>query len=120
MFTPIHSLLGADLLHLSTSHHLELTGRPLGISGILNGAALGDRETWRWAFIAGLVGSAVVGNLTSMAEVGWGVHQYGLEDGLMGGSVGRRVLAGVLVGFGSKVSVFVQIARVDVYVGIAS
>jgi hypothetical protein len=105
MFTPIHSLLGADLLHLSTSHHLELTGRPLGISGILNGAVLGDRETWRWAFIAGLVGSAVVGNLTSMAEVGWGVHQYGLEDGLMGGSVGRRVLAGVLVGFGSKVSV---------------
>ncbi|KAG7529885.1 hypothetical protein FFLO_05333 [Filobasidium floriforme] len=102
MFTPIHSLLGADLLHLSTSHHLELTGRPLGISGILNGAVLGDRETWRWAFIAGLVGSAVVGNLTSIAEVGWGVHRYGLEDGLTGGSISRRVLAGVLVGFGSK------------------
>jgi hypothetical protein len=105
MFTPIHSLLGADLLHLSTSHHLELTGRPLGISGILNGAVLGDRETWRWAFIAGLVGSALVGDLTSIAEVGWGVHRYGLEDGLTGGSVGRRVLAGILVGFGSKVSV---------------
>ena len=112
MFTPIHSLLGADLLHLSTSHHLELTGRPLGISGILNGAVLGDRETWRWAFIAGLVGSALVGNLTSIAEVGWGVHRYGLEDGLTGGSVGRRVVAGVLVGFGSKVSVPVRIVWV--------
>lgn len=106
MFTPILSLLGADLLHLATSQHLELTGRPLGISGILSGGVLGDHDTWRWTFIAGLVGSAVIGTLAGspVAAIGWGAHQYGNADGLTGGSVSRRVLAGVLVGFGSRVS----------------
>jgi len=106
MFTPIHSLLGADLLHLATSKHLELTGRPLGISGILSGSVLGDHDAWRWTFISGLVTSALVRTLTTIpiAQIGWGLHQYGLADGLTGGTVARRVLAGVLVGFGSRVS----------------
>ena len=107
MFTPLHSLFGADLLHLATSQHLELAGRPLGISGILNGSVFGDREAWRWTFLTGMVGSAVVGSLAGLGagDVGWGVHGYGGADGSVGGSLARRVVAGLLVGFGSKVSV---------------
>jgi hypothetical protein len=109
MFTPIHSLLGADLLHLATSQHLQLVGRPLGISGILDGSLFGGREAWRWAFLLGLVGIAVVTQIPSnkVGEVGWAVHSYGSADGSVGGSIGRRVLAGLLVGFGSKVGVLV-------------
>jgi hypothetical protein len=106
MFTPIHLLLGTDLLHLATSQHLKLTGRPLGILGILNGGVLGNHNVWRWVFIVGLVGSAVVGSLGegAIAQIGWEIHRYGLADGLVDGSVVRRVLAGLLIGFGSKVS----------------
>jgi hypothetical protein len=106
MFTPLHSLFGADLLHLATSQHLELAGRPLGISGILNGSVFGDRDGWRWTFLMGMIGSALIGSLAGLGagDIGWGVRGYGEADGSVGGSLGRRVVAGLLVGFGSKVS----------------
>lgn len=105
MFTPVHSLIGAHLLHLSTSHHLHQTGRPLGISGILNNAFAAP-TSWRWAFCLGLIASAVLGTwiAPALGSIAWGVHGFGISDGLVGGSWTRRIVAGFLVGFGSKVS----------------
>lgn len=99
-FTPIETLLGGVLLHLSTSTLLTDTGRVLGISGVVDGALLGDGESWRWATIVGLLSGPVVshvfrlrGSFPDSGSGSWAV---------MG--MGRLMLAGVLVGFGSRVS----------------
>ena len=62
-----------------------------------------------------MIGSAVVGSLAGLGagDVGWGVHGYGKADGSVGGSLARRVVAGLLVGFGSKVSVELARASYD-------
>ncbi|KAL7418638.1 hypothetical protein Q5752_007096 [Cryptotrichosporon argae] len=54
MFTPLQTLFGSLLLHVSSSSLLHALGRVLGISGVLDGALFGDRAGWRWALLAGL------------------------------------------------------------------
>lgn len=103
-FAPVTSAVGAYLLHLSTSQHLLYTGRPLGISGILSNAVLGDRAGWRWSFLLGLVGSAVVGRdlLPGLEKATWAAFKYSKPTWI---SLTRTIVAGLLVGFGSKVSI---------------
>jgi hypothetical protein len=98
MFTPYQTLLGGYILHLSTSSLLSLTGRVLGISGIVDGAILGDKARWRYSMIGGML----LGPIVALALGGLGV-----DDGLAmwaGLPWGRVGIAGFLVGLGSRVS----------------
>jgi hypothetical protein len=99
MFTPYQTLLGGYLLHLSTSSLLTLTGRVLGISGIVDGAALGDKSRWRWSILGGLL----IGPVVALC-----LGDLGVDDGLQmwaGLPWGRIGAAGFLVGLGSRVSI---------------
>jgi uncharacterized membrane protein YedE/YeeE len=98
MFTPYQTLLGGYILHLSTSSLLTLTGRVLGISGIVDGAILGDKSRWRWSMIGGML----LGPVVALA-----LGNLGVDDGLemWAGLPWLRVgVAGLLVGLGSRVS----------------
>jgi uncharacterized membrane protein YedE/YeeE len=93
-FTPLSALAGGVLIGLASVWLLAANGRIAGISGILHGlfAQLPGDRGWRAAFLAGLLVAGLVwlmifpfansnqGNLTSMA------------------------LAGILVGFGTRLS----------------
>lgn len=93
-FTPIQSLVGGMLIGLSAAIVLVTQGRIAGVSGMC-GAALSlgsEGRGWRLAFLAGLLGVGVVGAplypaLFSTAAVP---------------SLGMVALAGVLVGFGTR------------------
>ena len=100
MFTPVHTLFGGYLLHLSTSSLLELTGRVFGVSGIVSGAILGDRARWRWSTLAGLALGPVMVWSTGLGRVlpDSGLGSWAQQSPL------RLVAGGLLVGFGSRVS----------------
>ncbi len=93
-FTPYTALGGGLLIGLSAVLLLYLNGRIAGISGILNGALArqaGD-TAWRAAFIAGmLAGGAAFWWLTPHAFV----PRQGFPVGLL-------LVAGFLVGFGTR------------------
>ena len=98
-FTPINTLVGGALLHQSTANLLADTGRVLGISGIVDGAVLGNGESWRWAILTGLVVGPAMGLAT-------GISRVYASDPLAGWELipaGRAITAGLLVGFGSRV-----------------
>ena len=88
------ALAGGVLIGLAATLLLLLNGRIAGISGILSGVLLPDKEdvAWRVAFLAGLIGAA------------------GLYMAFMPGAPSPRsdfsraglVLAGLLVGFGTR------------------
>ncbi len=94
-FSPVEPLLGGVLIGISATAMLLLHGRITGITGIMVGATLerapGD-WLWRVLFMAGLV----VGGL-SMAPLVPEAFPTG-----PGRSAGLLVLAGVLVGFGTR------------------
>lgn len=56
-FTPWSALLGGGLIGLAAAILLLGNGRIAGISGIVGGLlnASGRQESWRWAFVLGLV-----------------------------------------------------------------
>lgn len=92
-FTPVQSLMGGLLIGFSTLLMIRLLGKVTGISGIVGqvwSAAAGDRA-WRLAFVAGLVLSPLV---------------YGLVQPLpvveIRASMLALIVAGLLVGFGSR------------------
>ena len=101
-FTPTHSLAGGLLIGLASAALWLLGGRLAGISGItgglvepLAGASPGRAElSWRAWFVAGLVGGGVLVALRSP-----GAFVYGLDR-----SAGALVLAGLLVGFGTRLA----------------
>ncbi|WVF70332.1 hypothetical protein IAT40_005122 [Kwoniella sp. CBS 6097] len=97
-FTPVHTFFGGYLLHLASSSLLEDNGRVFGISGILSGAIFGPREGWRWAVVGGLLVGPLLGVLTGGDAFFPG---NGLES-VMKAGIGRLVVAGALVGFGSR------------------
>ena len=93
-FTPWAGLIGGLLIGASASLLLWLNGRIAGISGIVAGATVepgGDR-TWRWLFLAGLLGGAalafwlVPGSLAFQSDMPWPVF----------------LVAGLIVGFGTR------------------
>ncbi len=93
-FTPLSALLGGLLIGLSVALFLLGNGRIAGISGIVGGLLQRPRAgdlAWRMAFVLGLILAPVVYRVFAQLpeiriDTGWG--------GL--------VLAGLLVGFGSR------------------
>ena len=54
-FTPVSAAIGGALIGIATVLLMLLTGRIAGISGMLGGLLLGNRDrAWRAAFIIGL------------------------------------------------------------------
>jgi len=93
-FTPVPSLLGGVLIGASATAMLALLGRIAGISGIVGGLLGGERgdAAWRAAFIAGLLIGGVL-----LAGVQPEKFAMTLDR-----SAGSLLLAGLLVGFGTR------------------
>jgi uncharacterized membrane protein YedE/YeeE len=92
-FTPGTALLGGLLIGIAAAALLLLNGRILGVSGIAGGLLqprTGDTP-WRLAFIAGLLVPPLVLGLSRT-----------MEAPKFGGSLWIIALAGLLVGFGSR------------------
>ncbi|MFC4171594.1 YeeE/YedE family protein [Microvirga sp. GCM10011540] len=93
-FTPASALVGGLLIGASAALFLLLNGRIAGVSGILGGLLHPTRSDigWRAAFLAGMLIAPVV---------------YGLAGGTLppvdlDAPLGLLVLAGLLVGFGTR------------------
>jgi uncharacterized membrane protein YedE/YeeE len=87
------SLLGGAIIGLAMTMLLLLRGRVAGVSGIFGGlvfATPGERG-WRALFLAGLIAGGLLARLLSPNALG-----------AMGASVPVLALAGVLVGFGTR------------------
>ena len=95
-FTPSASLAGGVLLGLASALLILLNGRILGISGILGGLLPLKRtdSLWRLSFLAGLFAAPWV--VQALAPVGW------LEAPRIDASTGLVLIAGVLVGWGTR------------------
>ena len=93
-FTPVASLIGGVLIGLASVWLLAANGRIAGISGILHGLFAqppGDRF-WRLLFILGLVAA------------GFGWHAFVAPAAAREGfGLGWAAVAGLLVGFGTRV-----------------
>ncbi|MDO9437847.1 YeeE/YedE family protein [Hydrogenophaga sp.] len=96
-FTPWASLAGGILIGIAAAMFILLNGRVLGVSGILGGLLppkAGDAG-WRIAFLLGLFCAPVV--FTFLAPQSF-QHAPRIDA-----SVGLLILAGLLVGFGTRV-----------------
>lgn len=94
-FTPLSGFLGGALIGLAAATLMLLTGRIAGISGIFGGLlAHGTYDrSWRLAFIAGLLAAPLIAALGTNAP---------LPVPAMPASLIVVVVAGLLVGFGSR------------------
>ena len=92
-FTPWTALGGGILLGLAAAAFILLHGRILGISGIVGGLIRPRRKdvAWRIAFVLGMLAAPVLYRLTV------GVHEVRIDA-----SWGMVVLAGLLVGVGTR------------------
>jgi uncharacterized membrane protein YedE/YeeE len=90
-FTPVSAAIGGALIGLSVALLMLLLGRIAGISGIL-GESLSTDKGWRLAFLAGLIAALLVAILAG----------FGVASPQMPGSWGVIILAGLLVGFGTR------------------
>ena len=93
-FTPVSALAGGALIGASAAVLLLLNGRIAGISGIVGGLLQPSRGevAWRVAFLAGLVAAPL-----AYAGVGGALPPVTLDA-----PFGVLALAGVLVGFGTR------------------
>jgi uncharacterized membrane protein YedE/YeeE len=93
-FTPLSALIGGILIGLSASAMLLLEGKIAGISGIFAGVlapSKGETE-WKAAFVGGLLAGGVLLRIFLPSAFDFGiVRPYGM-----------LMLAGVLVGFGTR------------------
>jgi len=92
-FTPLSALAGGVLIGLASVWLLAANGRIAGISGILHGLFAqppGDR-VWRIAFLAGLLAAGFLWSFFFPASNN--------DSGL-----GAMALAGLLVGYGTRLS----------------
>jgi uncharacterized membrane protein YedE/YeeE len=95
-FTPVSAIIGGLLIGGSAALLLLLNGRVAGISGILGGLlqrAGGDRG-WRLAFVAGMM----------LAPLAYAAAGGVLPSVRIDGPAGLVVIAGLLVGFGTRLS----------------
>jgi uncharacterized membrane protein YedE/YeeE len=95
-FEPIGPLVGGALMGLSASLLLLFNGRVAGISGLFEGVIRPKRGdvAWRLWFLLGLAAGAVL-----MGRV-----RPSSFDSSLVRSAGATVLAGVLVGFGTRLA----------------
>jgi uncharacterized protein len=93
-FTPVASLIGGILIGLSASAMLLLQGKIAGISGIFAGVlrpARGD-TLWKASFLVGLFSGGILLRLFLPGAFDFGVVR----------PVGVLALAGLMVGFGTR------------------
>lgn len=92
-FTPWRSILGGVLIGISATVFILFNGRIAGISGILGGllSAVKNDVTWRIAFLSGLVLAPILYGLLFVIPT---IH--------VSASFPLLVLAGLLVGFGTR------------------
>ncbi len=98
-FTPLEALLGGLLIGVAAAAFLLLSGRIMGVSGIVGGLLSwrpGDR-VWRWFFLGGMVVAAWLAMLVAPHSA-TGPAQQPLADTPMG----VLVAAGLLVGLGTR------------------
>jgi uncharacterized membrane protein YedE/YeeE len=93
-FTPLSAAVGGALIGLAAALLMLSTGRIAGISGIVGGLIgwnVPDRD-WRIAFIVGLILAPISGSLVG----------YAVAEPQMPASWAVIVIAGLLVGFGTR------------------
>ena len=95
-FTPFSAVLGGGLIGLSAGLLLMTTGRITGISGIIAGMLVpaSDGRLWRGLFVAGLI-------------LGCGLVRLVSADAVpitIAASNGELLVAGLLVGFGTRLA----------------
>ena len=92
-FTPISAAIGGALIGLAATLLMLSAGRIAGISGIVGGLIGGAADKrWRAAFVAGLILAPLAANLVGFA----------LSAPQMPQSWIVIIVAGLLVGFGSR------------------
>jgi uncharacterized membrane protein YedE/YeeE len=93
-FTPIPAAIGGALIGLSAVLLMLSTGRIAGISAIFGGMLnlRGEDKSWRIAFLVGLILAPVLAGL-----IGYGMAQPALPSNWT-----VIVVAGLLVGFGTR------------------
>jgi uncharacterized membrane protein YedE/YeeE len=93
-FTPISALVGGALIGTAALLLWVLDGRIAGISGILGGLGQASRNDvgWRIAFLTGLIA----------APMAYGVFMGRLPSIAITPSVPLLIVAGLLVGFGTR------------------
>lgn len=94
-FTPIRGIIGGGLIGLSASLFFLLYGRIAGISGMIGYSALDRRPgdvSWRVMFLVGLIVGALVVLLVDP-------HPFHIRFQV---GMGGMILAGLLVGFGTR------------------
>ena len=95
-FTPISAAIGGALIGLSAVLLMLSTGRIAGISGIFSGLlnvrGEGEAKGWRLAFLAGLI----------LAPILAGLAGYGMSPPKLPSNWAVIVVAGLLVGFGTR------------------
>ena len=98
-FTPISALLGGMLIGLAALILMGLNGRIAGISGILGGLLPpkpADDKNWRIAFLAGLIGAALLVTFLGRAEI----PQIVSSNYFLLGAAGLATGVGVSLGAG--------------------
>ncbi len=93
-FTPFSALIGGTFIGLSAVIMLAGNGRIAGISGILGGAlsSRGEERRWRVLFLAGLLLATLLYQFISSSPITIETQA----------SPGFLVVAGLLVGFGTR------------------
>jgi uncharacterized membrane protein YedE/YeeE len=93
-FTPVSAAIGGALIGLAAVLLMLSTGRIAGISGIFSGLLnmRGEDKSWRVAFLGGLI----------LAPILAGLIGYGMAQPVLPSNLTVIVVAGLLVGFGTR------------------
>ena len=93
-FTPGTALLGGAIIGVAVSIFMFTTGRVAGISGVVGGVVCPTRGdvAWRVAFVVGLLLVGTIAAFAAPDNVAYDVTR----------SVGAMSIAGLLVGFGTR------------------
>ena len=94
-FTPVSALTGGLLIGLSVALFFILNGRMIGVSGIASNFLISkDKKSENLLFLVGLILGPLIYNLISGKEINISISN----------SLFLLIIAGVLVGFGTRLS----------------
>lgn len=101
MFTPVESSLGALLLHTASFNLLADVGTVFGVSGIVDGAILGDRAKWKCSVLGGLLAVPLFIGQAGLRGLATGDSLQAWAR--LAADLPRLATAGFLVGAGSRI-----------------